>query len=30
MFDYVEGAIRWHNRVLAYAWLLVTPNDPHA
>jgi hypothetical protein len=20
--DFVEGVIRWHNRVLAYAWVL--------
>jgi hypothetical protein len=20
MFDFVEGVIRWHNRVIAYAW----------
>jgi hypothetical protein len=28
MFDYVEGAVRWHNRVLAYALLLVTDEYP--
>jgi Domain of unknown function (DUF4389) len=28
MFDYVEGVIRWHNRVLAYAFLLVTDEYP--
>ena len=24
LFEFVEGVIRWHNRVLAYAWTLVT------
>src|SRR5919199_3524087 len=24
IFDYVEGVIRWHNRVVGYAWILVT------
>jgi hypothetical protein len=28
LFDYVEGVIRWHNRVLAYAFLLVTDAYP--
>jgi Domain of unknown function (DUF4389) len=28
LFDYVEGVIRWHNRVLAYAFLLVTDVYP--
>jgi hypothetical protein len=28
MFDFVEGVIRWHNRVIAYAWLLVTDRYP--
>ena len=28
MFDYVEGVIRWHNRVVAYAWILVTDRYP--
>jgi Domain of unknown function (DUF4389) len=28
MFDFVEGVIRWHNRVLAYAFLLVTDRYP--
>jgi Domain of unknown function (DUF4389) len=28
MFDFVEGVIRWHNRVAAYAWLLVTDRYP--
>ena len=28
LFDYVEGVIRWHNRVIAYAWVLVTDRYP--
>lgn len=24
MFDFVEGVIRWHSRVVAYAFVLVT------
>ena len=28
MFRFVEGVIRWHNRVLAYALLLVTDQYP--
>jgi hypothetical protein len=28
MFRYVEGVIRWHDRVLGYAWLLVTDEYP--
>ncbi|HEV8420273.1 MAG TPA: DUF4389 domain-containing protein [Actinomycetota bacterium] len=28
MFDFVEGVIRWENRVLAYAFLLVTDRYP--
>jgi hypothetical protein len=28
LFDYVEGVIRWHNRVVAYALILVTDNYP--
>ena len=28
MFDYVEGVIRWHNRVVGYAWILVTDRYP--
>jgi hypothetical protein len=28
MFDFVEGVIRWHNRVTAYALVLVTDNYP--
>jgi len=28
LFDYVEGVIRWQNRVLAYAALLVTDRYP--
>jgi hypothetical protein len=28
LFDFVEGVIRWHNRVIAYAFLLVTDQYP--
>src|SRR5262245_20386064 len=28
LFDFVEGVLRWHNRVLAYALLLVTDQYP--
>ena len=28
MFDFVEGVIRWNNRVLAYALVLVTDQYP--
>jgi hypothetical protein len=28
MFDFVEGVIRWHNRVIAYALTLVTDRYP--
>jgi len=28
LFDYVVGVGRWHNRVVAYAWLLVTDRYP--
>jgi hypothetical protein len=28
MFEYVEGVIRWHNRVVAYALVLVTDQYP--
>jgi Domain of unknown function (DUF4389) len=28
MFDYVEGVIRWHNRVVGYAFILVTDRYP--
>jgi Domain of unknown function (DUF4389) len=28
LFDYVEGVIRWHNRVVAYAAILVTDRYP--
>jgi hypothetical protein len=28
IFDYVEGVIRWHNRVLGYAYVLVTDEYP--
>jgi hypothetical protein len=28
MFDYIEGAIRWHSRVVGYAFILVTDEYP--
>jgi hypothetical protein len=28
IFDYIEGVIRWHNRVIAYAFILVTDEYP--
>jgi Domain of unknown function (DUF4389) len=28
MFGYVEGVIRWHNRVIGYAFILVTDEYP--
>ena len=28
IFDYVEGVLRWHNRVMAYALVLVTDEYP--
>lgn len=28
MFDFVEGVFRWHNRVIAYAFVLVTDQYP--
>lgn len=28
MFDFVQGVIRWHNRVPAYAGTLVTDQYP--
>lgn len=28
LFDFVEGVYRWHNRVLGYAYLLVTDEYP--
>jgi Domain of unknown function (DUF4389) len=28
LFDYVEGVIRWHNRVIGYAFILVTDAYP--
>ena len=28
LFDYVEGVIRWHNRVVGYAYILVTDEYP--
>jgi hypothetical protein len=27
-FDYIEGVLRWNNRVLGYAWILVTDQYP--
>jgi hypothetical protein len=28
LFDYVEGVVRWHNRVIGYAFILVTDRYP--
>jgi hypothetical protein len=28
LFDYIEGVIRWQNRVGAYAFLLITDRYP--
>ena len=28
LFDYVEGVTRWHNRVVGYAFILVTDRYP--
>jgi hypothetical protein len=28
IFDYVEGVMRWHNRVIGYAFILVTDRYP--
>jgi hypothetical protein len=28
LFDFVEGVLRWHNRVIAYAFVLVTDTYP--
>jgi hypothetical protein len=28
VFDYIEGVLRWHNRVGAYAFLLITDRYP--
>ena len=28
LFDYVEGVMRWHNRVIAYAFTLITDRYP--
>ena len=28
LFDFVEGVMRWHNRVIAYAFVLVTDAYP--
>ena len=28
IFDYIEGVLRWHNRVVGYAFILVTDVYP--
>ena len=28
LFDFIEGVFRWHNRVAAYAFLLITDRYP--
>ena len=28
LFEYIEGVLRWHNRVGAYAFLLITDRYP--
>jgi hypothetical protein len=28
MFEFVEGVIRWHNRVVGYAFILITDRYP--
>ena len=28
LFNYIEGVTRWHNRVVAYAFILVTDRYP--
>jgi len=28
LFDYIEGVLRWHNRVVGYAFALVTDRYP--
>jgi hypothetical protein len=28
IFDFVEGALRWHNRVVGYSYTLVTDRYP--
>ena len=28
VFDYIEGVIRWHNRVVGYAFILITDRYP--
>ena len=28
LFDFVEGVMRWHNRVIGYAFVLVTDRYP--
>jgi hypothetical protein len=30
LFDFVEGVVRWHNRVVAYAFILVTDATPRS
>jgi uncharacterized protein DUF4389 len=30
IFDFVEGVIRWHNRVVGYAFILVTDRYPRS
>jgi hypothetical protein len=28
LFDFVQGVIRWHNRVMGYAYILITDRYP--
>jgi hypothetical protein len=28
IFDFVQGVIRWHNRVMAYAFVMITDRYP--
>ncbi len=28
LFDYIEGVLRWHNRVIGYAFVLITDDYP--
>jgi len=28
LFDFVEGVVRWHNRVVGYAFIMVTDRYP--
>ena len=30
IFEYVEGVLRWHNRVVAYAFALTTDSTPRS